>query len=226
MNAPDPSWTPSRELLAAFADGELEGLPHLGDLRRQIEDWLAVHPEACEELKVQSELTRLMRSTVPAEPLPAAWDPVWAGVVKAPRPPSWPWKLTFGILGITTATAAAVVLAILLGSLQPPAPSAPGPGAKSGPAVQPAPQPVPQPAAVTPLEVVTADEVEIVRVAGNDTASLPVGRPPLTEPVVLLDRHEVEVQPPTNNPARTEIRVGRGGPMVWTPLGDDDDELR
>jgi hypothetical protein len=221
MNAREPSWTPSRELLAAYADGELEGIPHLAGMRRKIEDWLADHPEAYDDLNAQAELTRFMASTAPVEPPSAVWDTVWAGVVKAPRQPIWPWKLTFGILGITTATAAAVVLAILVGSLSAPAPSSRGPAANQAPAPQV--QPAPQAAPVVPLEVVSADEVEIVRVGGNDTASLPIGQPPLTTPIVLLEQHEVEVHPPTNNPARTEIRFGRG-PVVWTPLAGDDDE--
>jgi hypothetical protein len=221
MNAvPGDSWTPSRELLAAFADGELEDRPHLAELLRQIEGWLADHPEAYDELEAQVELTRVMAATAAALPASATWAEVWSRIVGAPRVAVARWKV-WSIAGLVTAAAAAIVFAVLrFGSPEPaptPAPPKPGPSSPGVPMVQ---------VAVEPLEVATADEIEIVRVAGADTGSLVTVNLPINRPIELLEPHEVDVQPPANNSAGTEVHQSGSGPIVWTPLPrqrDDDD---
>jgi hypothetical protein len=219
MNAPGDSWTPSRELLAAFADGELDDRPHLAGLLRQVEGWLADHPEAYCELEAQLELTRLMAATTPAPPPLATWARVWSRIVTAPRMGGSRWKV-WGIAGLLSASAAAVVLAVLRFGPSEPTPPAPLPMSQPDlTAKHDAPLPAP---ALEVLEVATADEIEIVRVAGADTGSLVTVNLPLDRPIELVEPHEVEVQPPANNAAGTEIRQG---PVVWTlPLRQRDDD--
>ena len=221
MNAPGDSWTPSRELLAAFADGELNDRPHLTGLLRQIETWLADHPEAFADLEAQLQLTRLMASTAPPTPPRATWEQIWSRIVVAPRAAGSRWKV-WGIAGLVTATAAAIVLAVLhFGSFEPPPALTPTVGPKVVTKNAP-----PAPPAIEVLEVATADEIEIIRVAGADTGSLVTVNLPLNRPIELLEPHEVEVLPPANNAAGTEVRQTGSGPVVWTPLArerDDDD---
>jgi hypothetical protein len=228
------SWTPSRELLAAFADGELE-TPSQARLCREIEDWLARHPEAAAELDAQHELRQLMAATTPVEPPPAAWLRVWWRVLRAPPPRRR--RLTPGlwVAGLLAGCAAAVVAAILLL----------GPGRDQSPVVQherdsppvkSAPErPLvpklpgdsvvvtsPQAKAGDVLEVATSEEVEIMRVAGADTDTLVIGQLPLVGPIILLQPHEVDLRAPANDPARPEVRGSL--PMIWTPLPGANDE--
>ena len=221
---PGDSWTPSRELLAAFADGELEDRPHLAELLRQIEGWLADHPAAYDELEAQLELTRLMAATAAPAPAAATWADVWSRIVAAPRGGGPHWK-AWSIAGLVTAAAAAVVLAVLrFGSPQPSPSPSPVP-----PTLAPISQGeyVAKLPAIEVLEVATADEIEIVRVAGADTGSLVTVNLPVNSPIELLEPHEVEVQPPANNAAGTEVHQSGSGPVVWTPpparQRDDDD---
>jgi hypothetical protein len=216
-SSPGESWTPSRELLAAFADGELDDRPHLAGLVGQIETWLAAQPDAFADLEAQMELTRLMAATVPEAPTPATWATVWARVLKAPGQRLARWKLGAGILA--TAAAAAVVFAVIrAGSSNLPERTTPMP-------TQP-PELIAK-EKLEVLEVVTADEVEIIRVGGADTSTLVNVQVPITCPLELLDRNEVEFRPPANNAAGTEIRQAGSAPVVWTPLPrerDDDDK--
>jgi hypothetical protein len=218
--APGESWTPSRELLAAFADGELEDRPHLAGLLRKIEAWLADHPEAFGDLEAQVELTRLMAGTAPPMPTSATWANVWSRVEKAPRTVGARWK-SLALGALVTASAAAVVLAVLqLGSSEQPAATTPGPS-NDPERLAKAPQ---RPEPIQVLEVATADEVEIVRVAGGDTHSLINVRVPVNRPLELLAQHEVELQPPANNPAGTEILQVGSAPMFVTPLPREREE--
>ena len=131
-SSPDESWTPSRELLAAFADGELDDRPHLAGLVGQIETWLAAHPEAFSGLETQMELARLMAATAAAAPPPSAWATVWSRILKAPGKGGSRWKLGAGV--VATAAAAAVVFAVMRsGSTNPPLATTPGPMHPPGP---------------------------------------------------------------------------------------------
>src|SRR5947208_5746888 len=86
---PDPAdrWP---ELLAAYADGELDPA-----MRERVERWLADHPEAREQLRAQRDLSpanrRLWRQAEPSAP----HDDTWAGVKAAihrgtSKPPAGP----------------------------------------------------------------------------------------------------------------------------------------
>jgi hypothetical protein len=71
MNVPSPNRF-SKELLAAYADGELDA-----DGRALVEQWLADHPEALDELRSQRELSAsnsvLWEAAGPPEPTTLAW---------------------------------------------------------------------------------------------------------------------------------------------------------
>jgi hypothetical protein len=255
-------WTPSHEMLAAYADGELDHRPHLRERRRQIEAWLAKHPEAC-DLEAQMELSRLWTLTTPAEPSPVTWAKVWSRVEHTPqRLKLKRWPAALWLAGIAAMGAAAAVLIVLLQSI---------PSERDGLAQDNPPaalmvklrQVPPRRLAVdamdqqrvanrvealrrpvgdgqfvsTParpgcrpgetfdvLQVATSDEVEILHIAGADIGTLVVGRIPLVGPMVLLTPEEVDVRPPVNGSARTEIRMVGSSPMVWTPLPNEDEE--
>ena len=212
-------WTPARELLAAYADGELDSWPDGAELRGRINDWLAAHPEAAAEMEVQLALARLMAVTRPVEPGPAAWDMAWTQIEKA-RLQGVNRRLTmWRLAGLVVAGAAAAVAVVLLS--RQPAPVAP--------------QPSPQlEVAVTPnnnvdklevLQVAAADEVTVLHVSGADTGTLVVGHLPWSGPMVLVLPHEVEIRSPPNDASGMELRMGTGStPIIWMPLpGDNDD---
>jgi hypothetical protein len=255
-------WAPSHELLAAYADGEFDHRPHLRDRKRQIEAWLAQHPEAG-ELEAQMELSRLWKVTTPSEPSPATWAKVWARVEQSPqRLKSKRWPTALWLAGIAAMGAAAAVLIVLLQGTPaepdtpPPENQLPLPMAKhhdapprrlavdemdnqrvaargeaprrpggDGQFVSTPSQPGHRPEeTVEVLEIATSDEVDILHIAGADIGSLVVGRLPLAGPMVLLTQEEVDVRPPVNGSARTEIRVVGSSPMVWTPLPNENEE--
>jgi anti-sigma factor RsiW len=236
------SWTPSPELLAAYADGELDERPYLAHRRQQIEAWLAQHPEAAAALDANAELSRLWSATTPVEPAPATWARVWTRIEQAPkRVKAKHWSARLWLAGIAALGAAAAVLVVLLrdkpGEIVPQGPSlqvqakaipkveGPPDGATGQhPVSVPAPKlnPVEEPEV---LQVATSEEVEILRIAGADIDTLVVGRLPVVGPIILLTSQEVEVRPPVNDQARTEVRMAGSSPMVWTPLPNDDDDL-
>lgn len=246
-SSPENSWRPSHELLGAYADGELDGLPELAPLCEQVECWLSHHPEALAELNGQREIARLMSATSPELPSAGVWKPVWAGVeiqrpVKTTR-----WRAAMWLAGMMAigSAAAGVFLAIGGGGVWfDVLPEAPGPSvalpASGKSLVQQKPDlkaPVETVAKLfvshedrplgkmDVLPVATADEIEILRISGGDTGTLLVGRPPLAGTIVLLQPHEVEVKLPANDPAGPGVRIGgHGNPMIWTPQTDPKDD--
>src|SRR5262249_26119047 len=115
MNVPqDDQWTPSHELLAAFADGELDRQPQRELLRRQMEKWLAAHPEDAAALDAQLEIKQWMALTIPPEPSPVTWARLWSRVHRAPRPRWTRWTAALCVAGATVAVAAAIVIAVLV----------------------------------------------------------------------------------------------------------------
>jgi hypothetical protein len=173
----DRSWNPTAEELAAFADGALDpvgpGLP----LRQRIEDWLTDHPGAAAEVAAQRRLNRLMQQTAAPDPGETAWAALWERINQPPvpallkRPPSrgrWAWPAA---VLLAAAVAASLVIAVL------------APGPQGGPA----------PEEVEPLAVVSADEVEIIRMSGADADVLVVGEPPVAEILPVAQPQEVDV---------------------------------
>ena len=122
MTAPD-SPTPDpfpRELLAAYADGELDA-----EGRARVERWLADHPDALPELHAQRELSPanagLWERAEAPEPSASAWEAVRRGIAEALNParPSSPtrvrWRDAAWVLGgVVAAGIAAAVGWVLL----------------------------------------------------------------------------------------------------------------
>src|SRR5262245_54407800 len=77
---------PFPELLAAYADGELDAAA-----RAQVEAWLAAHPEARAELEAQRRLSRrnqkLWHASAGPSPSEASWARVLNRVQSALRTP-------------------------------------------------------------------------------------------------------------------------------------------
>jgi anti-sigma factor RsiW len=188
---PDP-WP---EVLAAYADGELD----VGT-RQQVETWLADHPEAAELLADQRHLgpgnERWWAMVAPPSPAAAAWERTLDQLAERgrPQPPRWPW-LAAGI-----AVAASVLLA--WSWLWP--------------------VPTPTMRAEEALVILTDDEVEIHDAPGDALAALIVGHPH-PEPLVLAAVHEWTLHavapdadgmlPPAPVPADSKV------PMIVAPLG-------
>ncbi len=210
MNERDPraGRPPRPELLAAYLDGELDL-----DARRQIEDWLAVHPEAAAEVEGQRQLLRLWQEAAPAEPSEARWAGVFAGIALAasslPRP--WPGRGWRAILWIGTAITAAAVAAAVAGI---------------GMLHRPTPPTLPEtPLAsheeIEPLSVVSRDDVEILSMDGDDDDTLVVGEPPVRGPIVLAANGDISLEVIRADPAGlpgVQMKEGATGPMLVVPI--------
>jgi hypothetical protein len=212
---------PTPEQLAAYADGELDGLPEGESLRRHIEAWLGRHPEAAEELEAQRRLARLCRATAPPEPSEAAWNGVLGRLDRLPHAPAagGPGRAGYGLrfaawaVAALAATAAAVWLSLSL--FRPWAGPELARQAPRVPEVRVPPGKAPE--EVEPFAVATGDEVEILSIKGADTGTLVVGELPFSGPMVLVQVGEVEVQR-----VEREVRMGSSGPpMVWAPLDSE-----
>lgn len=200
-------WAPSPELLAAYFDGEFEGRDDLAHLRQRLEDWLAGHPGAREDLAAYRRLREIWGETTPPEPSSQTWGRVLADMkaqraaaavtAKKPRPAGWR-------AAALLAGAACLAAATLLMTREKP------------------PQTLPEapPAFVQdegPFPVATESEVVILRVEGEDTGSLVVGTLPLHGPLELAGPGDVTFG------ENTQVHVGGSGrPMVWARLDPDD----
>jgi hypothetical protein len=204
---PEPEdWSPDPALLAAYFDGELDGRPELAPLRRRLEVWLDVHPEAREVLADYQRLAQLWHYTSPPDPGAAAWKRLKARVAAAParRLALRGWAVAL------LATAAGVALVVWIGLTDRPTP-------KSA-LIRPVP-PRPTPEAVEVFPVATAAEVVILRVEGADTQTLVVGELPVHGPLELLGPGEValmRVSPDTRDQMLPHVRMkGPHRPLIW-----------
>jgi hypothetical protein len=246
---PGKPWRPSNELLAAFADGELEDRPELTVWRERVERWLAANRQAARDVETQRDLARLIAATTPEVPPPHVWDRIWAQIQAPPLRGKGKWKAAAWLAGLVAIGSAAAAVFFFAGVWR----SDPMPVSSSGieansagdsaarlvhsmPSKKPSAEPkstqftdlkgaVQEKMQV--LKVATADEIEILRVPGCDTCTLIVGRPPLTGPIVLLAPNEVEVSLPAEDPAGPNLRISGGGnPMLWAPPASaKDDDL-
>lgn len=219
------SWTPSPEWLAAYADGELDGQPHLEGLIVRIEDYLRSHPEALAEIEAHESLRRLMAASAPEEPSAQVWDAMLARIEQPRRPRSRWAAATLWFAGIAAASAAAVLLSVYLQRGQSPQPSNNAPFAQAAQIVAAAVNTgdaVNLPAQVEILQVASADEVEILHVAGADTGSLIIGRLPFSGQMLLVAPNEIEV----GGSAGSELRIASGSsPIMWSPLPHSPDDV-
>jgi hypothetical protein len=212
MMPPECDWTPSSELLAAYADGEFEGRDDLTSLRQRLEDWLLVHPEAQVELGEYRRLRQAWLDTTPAEPSPAAWEGVLEGIRAgqanpAPGRAGWSWWPVLSA-SVLAASVACLVLVAAFGSARVDAPIAPPLFVEED--------------AVFP--VATANEVVILRVEGGDENTLVVGELPLQGPLELVGPGDVtltSVQPDARDNMVPHFVSGPGRPMFWARLETD-----
>jgi hypothetical protein len=203
---PDDNLPP--ELLAAYADGELDGFD-----RARVEDWLADHPEDRGLLEDQESLARgsdVWPALGPPEPSDAEWTACLHGIESAVRPPlarRWlPWIGSFALV----ATAAAIIVAVGVG--RPPAPPA-----------DPDPLPVFVAACDQPFPMATDDDVRIISLPEAAAGLLVVGRHPLGDSMVVLAKtDEVEFLGVGNDVAGRFPEVPadaapEDAPVLWAP---------
>jgi hypothetical protein len=197
--------SPRREELAAYVDEELDLNACL-----RIERWLACNPDAAREVEAQHSFCELWRATQPPDPREFDWALAARRCADARRRgrPFWRW-LTLPRLNLqaaaTTACAATLLLAIILGPLPP----------------QPKPAPPTVPIEVFP--VLAPDDVEIISVDPADIGRLVVGEAPLREPIVPMasrDIHFTSLGPPDSDGAAPRLR-GEFFPVV-VPSPDRD----
>jgi anti-sigma factor RsiW len=190
---------PRPEALAAYVDGELPPAE-----RAAVEAWLAGHPEAAAEVAALRRLSRLWEAAAPPEPSAPQWAALLAHIesalpAAAARRPL-PWRRLVGGLAAGLA-AAAVVLAVVL---------------RDRPA-----EVVPPPA-IEPLPVVTADDVEIIRIDARDAGALVVGEPPLREALALLGPGEVIVDQVKSDVQGMDPHFQQSGPPMIIMMPRED----
>jgi hypothetical protein len=198
MSDTTPShWKPSPELLAAYADGELEARDDPDGLRARIEAWLAAHPEAQAELTANQRLKALWDRTAPPTLSSEAWNEVVKRVerLSAPKPegrrPSAAWLIGAGV------AAACLLGAILAGSYW-----------KAPPA-----------AAPEVFAVVGEDDIEITHIDGDAIDSLVVGALAFRGLLELADAGEIfvmSVEPAPRDAMKPVIDKER--PIVWARI--------
>jgi hypothetical protein len=162
-----------------------------------------------------AELDRLFADTVAPEPSEAAWSNLVQRIDRDAARPLVHLRgkgsrrpLYFARL-LAPVAAAALLAAVWFRS----APNDTTPGPERG----------------EPFPMVAADEVEIVSMEGADYRALVVGKPPLSEPMVLVahgDATEIQVRPDVDGmvPAVAKLADGLATTMIVAPLlsaGDD-----
>jgi hypothetical protein len=171
------------ELLAAYADGELDAAG-----RAHVEAWLAEHPDAQTTLAVQFRLSRqnrkLWKASAPLAPSEGNWARVFGrvqDVLDSPVRPAQPRpnRRRLRYVAAALATAAALVAALYLT----------------------APKPVPGPDNVAPpraaddaLALAGESDISIISIDDRDVGALVVGKSPLSGPVVLAAIGDVDLK--------------------------------
>jgi hypothetical protein len=180
----------------AYVDGEFDA-----QTRLEIEDWLANHPAAAADVEAQRRLVEMVEATRPAEPDEAAWAQTLASIetgLAAAPPTKWSaWRSLTRWL-----SAAAAVLLFLVMDRTPPD--------QSGlPALE-------------PLQVMSAEDVEILSVHAADEKTLVVGLPPVQEPLDLAGSGDVlvkDIRPDKDGMVPyVHHQAGGAAPMIVAPL--------
>ncbi len=198
----------SPEILAAYADGELEAGTHAA-----VERWLADNPEARASLNTQREFgpgnaDLWQRAEIPA-PSAASWAIVRHGIESGLNPPTPKpairYRSALWVLGgIATIAVAASVAWVVFGPVAQQRTledlRKPREIAKSRPEIAPPPRQIvtllkPDPlAGFAVLEMATDEEVVLDRVPDTRTGWLPIGRHPLPDTLALASVDEVHLQ--------------------------------
>jgi anti-sigma factor RsiW len=143
---------PSPEQLAAFADGELCGAE-----ARRVAAWLALHPDARDEVEWLRRLDGLCASAAPREPCAAAWARTFARLQKALPCKARSKRRRPYLIGFASVAAAAATLFVVMGR---------------------GPRPVAPTSADDSFVVAEGQDVTFVRMDAADASALVVGRPP------------------------------------------------
>jgi len=199
---------PFPELLAAYADGELDAAG-----RARVEAWLADHPEAVAELENQRKLSRtnskLWHSSAPPSPGERSWSRLFGRVRTAlanpparPEPARRPPHFRYGAAILATAAAALFAIGLFH-------PDEPGPVVPSSPEDE------------TILVMAEPADVDIQSIQDVDAEFLLVGQPPLTGQVVLAAAGDIQlekVQKDTDGMVPAPMAAGPNVPMLCVPM--------
>ena len=226
----DDRWEPKPEELAAYVDGEFEGHDALLPQKHNIEQWLAEHPEAAEDLAAWRKLKQVWHETTPVSPSDEQWDTVLSGIRTGIEQHQsgdlptrrLPWGWMFG-------TAAAVLLTttLLLWQWM-------GNSTETGKPRNPTQQLANQknlPKKTTPtlnlpdepFLIAEEFEIEILHIKGEDTEKLVVGELPMQGDMPLAGPGEVIFEEmPEKNPTGkkpTVVESTDHPPMIWVRSG-------
>ncbi|HEV3437018.1 MAG TPA: hypothetical protein VG122_06650 [Gemmata sp.] len=234
MNALPPDEF-SEEILAAYADGELDAVDRI-----RVEQWLADHPEMMDELRVQRELSAsnvaLWDAVEPPEPNAATWAVVRQEIEaelcplgSASGDQSRTHRVAGWLLGslAISGVAAAIGWVAFASTLRQPAienhqPTELVRKPETGPEVEIAPTPrivSDSPdllAAFAVLPMSTDDDVILDRVPGLCDGCLPIGRHPVPGMLMLASVDDVHLEEVNPSPAWPTS----GGPKMTTAPGD------
>lgn len=222
-DTPTPDDPFPRELLAAYADGELDA-----PARAAVERWLADHPEAAPELQAQRDLSPanagLWERAEPPEPSPVAWACVRRGIAAAlapaePAPAArGGWRnAAWAAAAVAVAGVAAAAAWVFLAPAPPADRADPIPTANGGAEVAPHPRAVEEEVLVAGfavLPIATDEDVILERVPATE-ALLPVGRHPLPPVLLLASADDVELEEVAPSPLWPT-----GMPKIMTAPGD------
>lgn len=210
------------EYLAAYVDGEL-----ISEMRAAIEEWLAAHPEAMEELLTQRQFAPanwpLWQQAEP--PLPS--EDIWAVMreriadVLLGEPVVQPELARHRLTWIAAACAIAASLLVAWFAFRT-APEPANPVEKEVVLVPPIISHDDSLAEYAVLPIASAVEVDVQRVMGDPGNMFAVGEPPLDGPLVLATEDEVEVETVEEHPAwpgGVPVTVPTPGdaPMIFAP---------
>jgi hypothetical protein len=217
MTRPDPDDFPRdwRQLLAAYADGELDVLKSA-----EVRTWLGEHPDGYSQLVEQRSLspsnTPFWDAVRPTMPDVATWATVWnridagldAPTVRLRMRSRGPWWRR-GLLAVIAATpftaAAAAVVAIYV-------PDRPVPVSST---------PLEESAADEVFQVAGAGDVEILSIRDADVPQLVVGEPPFNQAMLLVAAGDVrvdDVQPANDGMIPAMVVGGNDAPLIFAPI--------
>lgn len=198
-DADHSNWKPSPELLAAFADGELDARDDAAPVRAKLEAWLDKNPHAQAELLANTRLKKLFDRTRPAAPSSQAWRETLDRIHNHPVPPAARTSPSAAwFLGGAAAAACLLWAVLLAGSYWRAAPE------------------------TEVFAVATDNDVEILHVEGDAIDGLVVGMLPLNGVLQMAEPGEVAVTSVT--PARRDNMLptvhieGPRRPMIWAKL--------
>lgn len=201
MNPETPS-EPTPELLAAFADDELEPAA-----RDAVERWLSQHHDTRHEVEAHQQLVRLYQGVYPPEPSESAWASALAGIRSRTLPirPRGPRRILRWSIGVAAAVALITVIALAMSR-----PESLPKMAKEEP----------------PLPVASSEVVIVTSLDDTDRGLFVVGELPLVqdEELVLASNGDVDVVDLKPEPGMN-LKFQRGEsttPMIFAEPSQED----